>query len=260
MIVVRPQVHYRKPVPGVRVFPGHALSRGLVGYWPMNEAAGATLMEASGKRTNINGTLNSPGTGQKWEPGNFGTAIAFDGLNGNVTVPDYAEARFTADMTVSCWIRTRLVQSNTGIVAKWTGNTGWTLVTHIASQVIFQVDDAANRAIAGITDAVWNHIVCVRSGTTIYVYINGIEGGTDTVTTLTSTTRVIEIGSYNDTLRFDGKIDNVLLYDRALSVAEIRQLYINPFVCLIPKPGVRLNSTAVAAAALFVQPIWYGAN
>ena len=94
----------------------------------------------------------------------------------------------------------------------------------------------ANRGYGNILLNVWNHISVNYTGTTILAYINGIEarpttspdfnfsiGDTDAHTTQTT----IGGNAQNNIAQFKGYIDQVYLYNRALSFTEVNQVYNN---------------------------------
>lgn len=82
---------------------------------------------------------------------------------------------------------------------------------------------------ASINDGNWHSITGVRSATkTVDVYVDGVFSGTATYIgsgTAIDTTTALTIGSKNGANNFSGNIGNVYLYNRALSVLEIQDIY-----------------------------------
>ena len=177
--------------------------------------------------------------GTKKAIGKIGQALNFDGVD------DYVGAGTGASLdpagslwTVSAWIKT--LDSNGAIICKdisaTTGcNTDFYILEVIAgeAQFEFSAGDAASTATANGTSVVndnnWHNIVGVRSGLkTAELYVDGVRQSTNTHTgslTGVGTTRTFEIGR-EDTINYlTGLIDEVRVYNRALSPDEIKRLY-----------------------------------
>jgi hypothetical protein len=73
----------------------------------------------------------------------------------------------------------------------------------------------------------WQHVASVFNGSTVTLYVNGIAVSTQAQPALTASTASLGIGIRPaDSLRgFDGIIDEVRIYNRALSDSEMKQLY-----------------------------------
>ena len=75
---------------------------------------------------------------------------------------------------------------------------------------------------------IWNHLVGTYDGTTLRIYVDGVlAGSTVAVGTIDATTLDSLIGVHNSlaTNFFNGLLDDVRIYNRALSNDEIKQLY-----------------------------------
>jgi hypothetical protein len=200
----------------------------LVAWWQFDEGSGTTATDASGHGND--GTLtNNP----IWSTGQIGGALDFDG-------DDYVEAAYdtsldiTGPITISAWVYPRV--SGTDMVFLQNSDQ-YVLWVRSDNQVRFAdthgnfVDTAAN----ALTLNTWNHVVGIfrgTSGTTVdltnaEIYINGISvgdhvNGTWDPTTLYSVT----IGQGSGTWApFDGQLDDVRIYKRALSPNEVKAIY-----------------------------------
>ena len=75
----------------------------------------------------------------------------------------------------------------------------------------------------------WYHLVGTYDGSTARLYVNGAEDGANSFTsTGAANSNAVHIGARSDTTgsdQFDGVIDDVRIYDHALSVDEIARLY-----------------------------------
>jgi len=87
-----------------------------------------------------------------------------------------------------------------------------------------------NQNIEPLQAQIWYHIVLTWNGTHYFVYVNGGEKATGSYTGLTALSTFADIGntgntSYRNTEAFDGLIDDVRVYNRALSADEIQEIY-----------------------------------
>jgi hypothetical protein len=94
------------------------------------------------------------------------------------------------------------------------------------------VYDYANITGASFNDGNWHHIVGVRNGTHLQLYLDKVAGNRDTDTGLSvANTGYLMIGmcercsAGSGQYYFNGSMDNVLIFNRALTQAEITQLY-----------------------------------
>ncbi len=245
-------VLYRAGAPEFRsktnVSQNSRLNNGLVGLWSFNgpDISGTTATDRSGFGNN--GTLTS---GPTVTSGMVGQALNFDGSNDYVSVGD--SAVFTpsgsgASISVSAWVRLESLPSSGssyGIVAKDDFGTpadrSWSIVVLSAGGIqwlVSQVSDGATRMLISpttntLTLGAWTHIVSVYNGSddTGYVYFNGVQDATTNTTALTGifdSAIPVRIGAIDNSgvaRFFDGQIDEVRIYNRALSAAEIIELY-----------------------------------
>jgi hypothetical protein len=222
---------------------------GLVGYWPMNEGTTTTSGDFSGNGNKGTFSGSSPPTSTSgWTNGKRGGALGFDGTNDCLSVGDISATEGQSKMTISLWLYDRNPAVGKGIVSKYTGATpGWALFTSdvgAGGRDDMEFDsDGGGESVYTTTNAHkanrWEHWVVVYDGTQgtdlgkIDLYLNGavqsealVASPVGSVTG--SNTNTICIGSDADTTAgMNAIIDEVRIYNRALSVSEIRALYGN---------------------------------
>ena len=198
----------------------------LVGAWGFDETSGTTAVDASGR--NNTGTLNGPA---RSAAGKFGGALSFDGINDWVTVPDADVLDLTTGMTMEAWVRPSAVgaawrtvmlkeQPNNLIYALYAGDGSG----RPATDVFTTADRGFSGTTAMVLDA-WTHLAATYDGTTQRLYVNGVQVATKATTgSIRASTGVLRIGgngTWNDEW-FAGLIDEVRLYNKALTAAQIQ--------------------------------------
>jgi hypothetical protein len=169
--------------------------------------------------------------------GKFGNGGVFDGNGDNISVTDNSNLDFTNDITISAWAKPDETDiSNSDIIAAKEDYARWDIVYGIkreASNDAFHFEIyiggasykifALNPAVAGT----WYHLVGTYNSDEAVFYVNGVKQGSLKITGAISTTNdPLYIGTINRAnWPFDGNIDEVRLYNRALSAVEVSKLY-----------------------------------
>jgi hypothetical protein len=197
----------------------------LVAYWKFDEGSGATAFDSSGN--GLDGTLQGD---PQWAAGKIGGALDFDSDGDYVDCGNSELFDIVDELTVSAWIYMRSVPGDwRAIIAK--GDSAWRLSTNGSTQGMHFSFTGGGRnylradSVTEIPFNEWHH-VCgvydVQNGARIY--IDGVEeavnpdtGGVDV------DTFNVFIGENSEaTGRYwDGLIDDVQVYNHALTEAEI---------------------------------------
>lgn len=214
------------------VSPTGALTSGLVGYWTF-DGADTTSTTATDRSGNSNtGTLTN---GPTVTSGKLGQALSFDGTDDYVSVVDTASLRVTNNFTFSFWFKPgNLSQSNTYIISRGQGaNQTAILWEYTNNQVEFFGNGYTGsdpRTGSGITisDTDWHHISYAYNGTTWSGYLDGTQvfSTTRTFSLEGSAASGFTMGSAASGSAFvNASIDEVRVYNTALTVAQIQSLY-----------------------------------
>jgi len=197
---------------------------GLVGYWTFNGTDLTTTTATDKSGNGYNGTLQSSPTPYS---GKVGQALSFSGANYVSTTLD-TQPSAMANTSWSAWVRpTRLnygvrqaifetddggydrgleIEANTSNFAIATGSSFW-------------------QPVAADLNA-WQHVTVVYTPTSIYFYKNGVQYIYGLSPSGQSTTLKFNIGnSPNYSEYFQGQIDEVMVYNRALNSTEINKSY-----------------------------------
>lgn len=206
-------------------------NQGLVGWWKFDENGGTTAHDFSGNGNHGKFVGNSVWT---WFDGVLGKALNFDGGNQYINIPDSNIISLTGNFTISAWIKTNSNTTQQAIVEKYTnpGINGYLLrITSAGKLLSCSQDGATETCITGNTILnikTWYHVVVVYNGSTIKTFINAIQDNSIVNTrNPTDGTSTLKIGGRGDdgSLTFNGLMDDVRIYNKALSAAEVWSLY-----------------------------------
>jgi len=203
----------------------------MAAYYPMDEGSGTIVKDASGNEHNatIDGTVN-------WvqsKPG-FGTALLFPGTSGNyVRAGTWNPSEDTGQFSLAAWINwAGSTGAYQGIIGKADGtgtSSCWQLtINNAATSEIGFAGGFPNWLASAPPVGQWEHVAVTYDGTTATMYINGVSTGTNVGGTLgAATSATITIGARTLTspgdAAFNGIIDDVKIFDHALSEAEVQQ-------------------------------------
>lgn len=169
--------------------------------------------------------------------GKFGNQLVLDGTGDYVAVPDNSNLEGFSEMTISAWVKmaSHSDAAEDVIVSKWDSQDTYMLrYDSQNNQLDFYIGlggtAGGTLGDVSIEDEEWHHVVGVYNGTQVYGYVDGIILGTlhDETGTIGSNSDDLRIGhSPSDTHTsdfFEGEIDEVLIFNRALSEDEILAL------------------------------------
>jgi hypothetical protein len=229
------------PDVGAPSCPTTGLLSGLVGHWRMDDGAGSTIAVDSSGRGN-DGVLHGLDPATAWVGGRSRGALQ-TAHAGWVEVPLSPSIDAIVDsITVSAWVYQESAitsPDNFGTAMSRQIGTGENQYYHLSlfydeHPTLFittGVGYVAPGASNPVTQNTWVHIAGTYDGTTVRVYVNGAEVTNQplTGTFAHDRTPVILGGNGNDasgipTELFPGRIDELMLFSRALSGAEIAQL------------------------------------
>ncbi|MDP8231025.1 MAG: LamG domain-containing protein [Candidatus Gorgyraea atricola] len=205
-----------------------------VGHWRMDENTGVLACDASENAND--GTLGGDGAGTDvptWTNGKHGPGLSFDG-------GDYVEISDDIDLninvfTLACWAKSNVAGSsytNYGFMVNkgsFAGN-GYGIMVNLSSDKIgTYVYDSANVFIDCDTtlDTSWHHYAVTQDGTTIKMYRDGLLQDSYTYQNAVPDSNPLRIGAQSKSLEryFNGRIDDIRIYDYALTQSQVSWLY-----------------------------------
>ena len=225
-----PAGHPYKYEPPYKVEPEEIVTDGLVlnldaGDYASYPRSGTTWYDLSGGGNN--GTLTN---GPTYDSANKGS-IVFDGANDYITIPQETGEFSNSSMTVEFWIKPHTIAVGGNVITMdrttFDGNTGIEIFFLGGQNGIISVRGSGATRIDSTGTATlneWNFVSVVYSGTTAYIYINGVFDSSGSVQSVNTTNYDFHIGIF-PTLGYyyDGNIATFSIYNRALSSTEITQ-------------------------------------
>jgi hypothetical protein len=213
---------------------GSSLNSGLVGLWSFNSKdLSDKVYDRSGQGND--GYLYNVATGSAKTIGKVGQALKFDGTDDLVLLGTQASLFPTSAITMSAWVKPNQDTGTFTIISNEdsAGTTGTIMRVQTAGQIRCTISNTASTFGSSIVSGKWSHVACVYDGANIITYIDGVSVGsaslTGSITYANSNTepwRIGRRGSDAFPLHYDGSIDEVRIYNRALTASEMKQLYL----------------------------------
>ena len=193
---------------------------GLVASYRFDEGAGSLAGDSSG-----NGHAGAI-TGASWtSSGRHGGALSFDGVGDHVSLGALGTF-YQSGFTLQAWVQKQSeTRNDAAVVGSWSGDGPMIWVDHLATRYRLTLGgsfggylDSGQNPVA----AEWQHLAVTYDGGTARFYIDGVEVASRSAATV-GTSDVWRIGAYGGSPGgfFDGVVDDVRIYDRALSPTEI---------------------------------------
>jgi hypothetical protein len=204
--------------------------QGLVGSWRFNEGSGTTTADSG--PYSLHGVLTN---GTAWAVGAFQSAASFDGVNDSVVIPDGAVLRLPNSMSIALWVFKTSESSDyvryVGKGASAARNYGLWDDAGVSGRVFFQCMTSPSTypslfSSRHVPVGLWTHLAFTWNGTSAAIYINGELDATGPLAgnPITSTDPVtVGYAGYHGLL--NGGVDEVMVFNRALSPTEVISLY-----------------------------------
>jgi len=208
---------------------------GLTGWWTMDgknidwSASSGQIKDSSGFGND--GTTNGGMTNESAAQGRVGQALEFDGVDDRISISDSDSFNLTS-FTLSAWIKTKDAGSDRRrIISQQPTNTDYWLMA-LQDNVLemgSSKDSILTAKGGGLADNQWHHVSVIRdAGNKAYWYVDGVKVGETGITnsdSYTFNTNVL-VGKFEGgSEHINGKVDDVRIYDQALTANQITRLY-----------------------------------
>jgi hypothetical protein len=211
------------------------LQTGLVGYWPF--CGNANDDSGNGNNGTVNGaTLTTD------RFGSANSAYSFDGVNDGVQVAIPSIPVGSTSRSLSTWIYTSLSGNNfnyshpsLSTVAAYGNSAGGPvifpqLISNLTGNLYLETGSSQNQIYSTqpVNNAQWHNLITTYNGSVVKMYVDGILNATSNSVSLATAFSYLGIGVCPwATIHFEGKIDDVMLFNRALTDTEIQNYYEN---------------------------------
>ena len=256
---------YIKPPAGTQINPLHPLSQGLMGCWLFNEGVGSLANDISGNKNHGRLTNMAPNVqGSGWGGSKFGGSLKFDGVNDHIDCGNDVSLNITSNITMAARIKftsvdtTMVLNRTTGL-----GQAGYEI--YVSNGTVISRINSATGAISPLeyNDNNCHSVVGIYNGTQNLIYVDGTLVANETVGAPNSNPSAsFQIGARVGGLFFNGIINSVRIYNRALSAEEVKTLYLDPFCnMMIRRPsGLYVPAAPVGAIMNQFQGVNLGAD
>ena len=241
-----------KPPVGTIVNPNHPLAKGLVGSWLFNEGRGRTAFDSSLHRNT--GSLVGD---THFVPGKFGSCLDFDGVG------DYVSTGYKpgGNLTLSLWVYPNYLIGNELFAGCHDKLNHRFYVGTNTGQLFWALGDTWTNSSGnthGMSTGKWYHIIVTGDGSTANYYVDLVLKGSFDYSFLGTSADSMHIAQRNpasgeDALPVNALIDNVMIFNRALSERERKQLHTDPFVMY--RETLTIASSAITASLNFFGAI-----
>lgn len=208
----------------VRTFPFQPIMK-----YSFEEGVGSTVYDSSG--FGLSGTIGGTGT-TRVSGHDGGSALSFNPASASSV--SISNTVVTNQISVSAWVKlgTTTVKNKHAV----SRHPGWFMSNNIVAGTLrFAVTTASEvtkdfGTLSDLGVSSWHHCVGVYDGAMIYTYLDGVLKDSGTQSGNMSLTGSTRIGNYwngeaSSVFTWNGLIDDVVIYSRALSVDEVRRLY-----------------------------------
>jgi hypothetical protein len=209
------------------------LASGLMAHYRLNETTGTMASDAAGSYP---GTLRN---GTAWEPGRYAGGVSFDGVNDYVSLPNISASG--SGFTLAMWVLTDDFQpADQQFLSKATGASerehDWMLGLSSGRRLRFRLKTGGITAtLTAFTGQLplrtWYHAAATYDGSRMRLYVNGTEVGSMSKSGPISMNATVPLNlgrNPGNSSYMKGVLDDVRIYNRALTPAEIGAVMSNP--------------------------------
>jgi hypothetical protein len=187
----------------------------------------------------LSGNYNGTGTAIQYAAGRYGQAASFNGSSAYINA-GYIPTAASNTFSISTWVMFNSISASGTIAATYvsgSGNLGWYLRFSTSSKLEFGYTDGTQQSVSNSftpNTGQWYHVVVTVGSNNVILYINGTQNASLSSTTISYTGNpdlyLGKLGTLSSSY-LDGKIDQVRVFNKAISAAEVTTLYNeNPLV------------------------------
>jgi len=195
----------------------------LVGWWKLDDGQGGLVLDWSG--------LGNHGTvfgDPNWVAGQIDGALDLDGFGNCVDIGDPNSLNFTEAISLLAWIKTDAASNSADQSYITKGNDSYALRHSADNNLQFRISETAfvGTPVQGSFNDVWHHLAGTYDGNRLILYVDGeLRSTTVSTEAIAESVYNVNIGreSVGNRFYYDGMIDDVRVYNRALTEEDIKQ-------------------------------------
>jgi concanavalin A-like lectin/glucanase superfamily protein/Big-like domain-containing protein len=219
-------------VNGATTYDQTVLADSPVAYWRLGEGSGTSAADASGNG-NAGTYQNGPVLGQPGLISGGDMSVSFDGTNDRVLAADSSGLSPNTAVSVEAWVRAATLAPSPGsyrtVLIK--GSSYWLRVDNVSGvqRARFFISDAGTyygvtATGVALTTGTTYHLVGTYDGTTLRIYINGVQQGSAAhAGAIDDSTTFLQISTSTAGFVWDGRIDEPAVYPTALIPSALRR-------------------------------------
>jgi hypothetical protein len=196
---------------------------GLVASYSFNEGSGGTVNDSSGNGNT--GSIN----GARWTQGKYGNALEF-APSSWVTVADSNTLDLSTGMTIEAWVFPTVTKTDWATLVIKERPAGLAYALYGSSPqnqpgaYMFTTSDQGLAGPSALPLNTWTHVAATYDGTTLRIFINGTEAASTFASgNIIVSGGALRMGGNNVWGEyFTGRIDEIRIYNRALTQAQIQ--------------------------------------
>jgi fibronectin type 3 domain-containing protein len=197
----------------------------MFAHWKFNETSGTTAFDSVGTR---HGTLVA---GAGWVAGKLSNAVGLNGAGNYVSLPAGVVSSLNANFSIAAWVYVNANGTWARLLDFGTGTTAYMFLAPVSggNTVRYAITTGGGeQQINGqaLAAGAWHHVAVTLSGTTGTLYVDGVAVGSNSSMTLkpanlgNTTLNYIGRSQFNDPY-LNGRVDDVRIYNQALSAAQV---------------------------------------
>ncbi len=250
--------------------PAYLPTNGLVGWWPFN--GNANDESGNGNNGTVNGAVLTNDRAS-----NNNKAYSFDGVNDQINVNHSSQISPNQFVSINTWIYPRAYENNKHIISKGSHvNLYYRSYGIIGPETdnkikFFICNGSSEQYLASTANLIlnqWAMITSIYDGISMKIFINGVLDSQVAFTgNINQNTEPLVFGSHifysPSDYWFDGKIDDIGIWNRALTACEINQLYtsgVSPIVASSTSSTICAGSTSTLTASGATSYTWMPGN
>ena len=208
---------------------------GLAARWGFDEATSTIATSTYDGTGNNNTGSMSAGATRNAATCKINFCLSFDGSSGFISVSTSSSVNITGAISLAAWIKTSATNDYSGIIYKVSGNNGYQMSFHTSGAVRADFYNGSGAitpiySTTNVEDNNWHFVVATYDGTTAKIYVDAVLGttaptGSDYVTAASDSSFIVGNDSGAASRYYNGLLDDVRVYNRALSANEIQRIY-----------------------------------